>query len=157
MKIGIMVMCLVLSVLPVAAQTCDPTLWQHVYHGKRFHTAKDRLRPVISCMTVTGILHFVRYEADGDAHLRLDVDAKFKTLLNAKNLLEKNMLVIEDECDKAPTQADAIQEGVCKGFRQGAYDSSMNGKHVAVTGVYVEDQEHGWRELHPISSIVVTH
>jgi len=137
------------------ALECDPTLWQHVYHGKRFATAEDRLKLISPCMTVTGTLHFVRYEKDGDAHLRLDVDAEFKKFLNGKNALEENMLVVEDMCDHKTTQADAIKEAVCKGYHQGAYNPSMNGKRVAVTGAYIEDEEHGWRELHPITSITV--
>jgi hypothetical protein len=31
----------------------------------------------------------------------------------------------------------------------------MIGRHVTVTGVYVTDMEHGWNEIHPVTSIVV--
>ena len=134
---------------------CDATLWKHVYHGPTFATAQDRLKPIAACKTVTGTLHFVRYEDDGDAHLRLDVDPQYKKLLNAKNAEEENMLVVEDMCDKEPTQNDTIKEGVCSGWHQGLYSESMDNKSVTVTGAYVEDEEHGWREIHPVSSISV--
>jgi hypothetical protein len=136
--------------------TCDQSLWKHVYHGT-FATAKDRLKPIEDCKAVTGTLHFVRVEKDGDTHLRLDVDPQFKNLLNEKNANEKNMLVVESMCDRTPTQPDTVAEGVCDGWHQHAYKSSMNGQHVSVTGAYVEDEEedHGWREIHPVTSIVV--
>jgi hypothetical protein len=142
--------------LSPADATCDQSLWTHVYHGKKFATAQDRLKPIDECKTVTGTLHFVRYEADGDAHLRLDVDPEFKNLLNPKNAAEKNMLVVEFMCEKTPTQTDTVDEGVCKTWQQLIYKASMNGQHVSVTGAYVEDEEHGWREIHPVTSIVVT-
>lgn len=134
---------------------CDASLWKHVYHGSKFATAQDRLRPITACKTVTGTLHFVSYEDDGDAHLRLDVDPQFKKLLNAKNADEDYMLVVEDMCDKDPTQQDTIKEGVCNGWHQDLYNDSMNNKQVTVTGAYVEDEEHGWREIHPVTSIEI--
>jgi len=137
------------------APKCDAALWQHVYHGAKFATARDRLKPLSACKTVTGTLHFVEYEGDGDAHLRLAVDPQFTSLLDAKNADEDNMLVVEDMCDKTPTQEDTIKEGVCKGWHQGLYNESMNNKRVTVTGAYVEDEEHGWREIHPVTSISV--
>ena|ERR1700733_9176484 len=137
-------------------ESCDQSLWQHVYHGT-FATAKDRLKPINACKTVTGTLHFVRVEKDGDTHMRLDVDPQFKDLLNEKNANEKNMLVVESMCDRTPTQQDTLAEGVCTGWHQNAYKSTMDGKHVSVTGAYVEDEEedHGWREVHPVTVIRV--
>jgi len=31
----------------------------------------------------------------------------------------------------------------------------MTGKHVSVTGVYAQHMERGWREIHPVASIMV--
>jgi len=136
------------------ADQCDATLWKHVYHGK-FATAQERLKPIAACKTVTGTLHFVTYEADGDAHLRLDLDPQFKNLLNAGNADEDNMLVVEDMCDRTPTQEDTVKEGVCNNWHQGLYKESMDNKKVTVTGAYVEDEEHRWMEIHPVTSISV--
>ena len=151
--------------VPPHIGTCDPTLWQHVYHGKRFATAQDRLKPIKvnvqgellwnieDCVTVTGTLHFVTWEKDGDAHMLLKVDQKFSSMPNAKN--KPGTLVVESECERDPKQADTIGEGVCDDWHQHLYNSALNGKHVAVTGAYVEDMEHGWRECHPITSITL--
>jgi hypothetical protein len=31
----------------------------------------------------------------------------------------------------------------------------MKGKHVRITGAYVTDMEHGWNEIHPVTSIAL--
>ncbi|MGA3211624.1 MAG: hypothetical protein ABSD20_09980 [Terriglobales bacterium] len=158
-----MVLIGVLAFAPVAglqsfadtpSTSCDPGLWFHVYHAG-FPTAKDRLKVIESCKTVTGILHFVDYDADGNTHLRLDPDPQFRDLLNDRNGAEGNMLVVVSMCDKKPTQKNAVAEGVCTNWHQHLYKSDMNNKHVSVTGAYIEDQEHGWREIHPVTSITV--
>ena len=139
------------------ADTCDASIWNHVYHGT-FGTAKDRLTVIDACITVTGTVEAALGEADGDRHIRLRVDTKYKKLLNARNMLgEKGFLVIEPVCELKVTQADTLQEGVCQNFQPNLYRTSMHGKHVSVTGAYIEDQSpnHGWREIHPVTSITV--
>jgi hypothetical protein len=48
-----------------------------------------------------------------------------------------------------------LNEEVCSGFSQAVFSADMIGKHVAITGAYVMDMEHGWNEIHPVTSIVV--
>jgi hypothetical protein len=105
---------------------------------------------------VTGIIETASVEQDGDLHIRLRVDPQFTKLLNSKNSTgQKGFLVVEPMCFRPPTQSDTISEGVCNGFSQRFYVAAMHGKHVAVTGSYVQDMEHGWREIHPVTSIVI--
>ncbi len=47
------------------------------------------------------------------------------------------------------TQADAVEP--CSGFHQDL--QVYVGEHVMVMGAYVLDTEHGWNEIHPITSI----
>jgi hypothetical protein len=140
----------------VATGVCDDSLWNHVYHGT-FAAAKDRLQVMKPCITVTGTVMSAPPEADGDYHIRLKVDPEFQDLLNAKNNSgQHGFLVVEPMCEVKPTQQDTIDEGVCDGFKQMIFKRSTTiGKRVRVTGVYVEDMEHGWREIHPVSSITV--
>src|SRR2546422_799559 len=87
------------------SQVCDEKLWDHVYVGDphKFQTAKDRLKVVKPCITVTGTIFSIKPEADGDRHVRVTVDAKYKNLLNAKNISgQKGKLVIEPICQKPP-------------------------------------------------------
>jgi uncharacterized protein YraI len=140
----------------LGSTACDDSLWQHVYHGT-FATAKDRLKILQPCITVTGTVMSAPPEADGDYHIRLKVDPGFENLLNAKNTSgQHGYLVVEPLCEVKPTQQDTIDEGVCNGFKQTIFKKTTTlGKHVKVTGNYVEDMEHGWREIHPVTSIQV--
>jgi hypothetical protein len=146
-----------MSVSP-AGQVCDPSLWAHVYAG-RFGKPQDRLRVNHPCATITGVIdpvHPPAREADGDWHIRLIVDPPFAVMLNAKNLSgQHGDLVLEPVCSNQVTQRDTLDEGVCDGFTQQIYRPAMIGQHVMVTGVYVTDMEHGWNEIHPVTSIVI--
>lgn len=140
--------------LPVATG-CDSTLWNHVYAGdpKKFRKPQDRLKVINDCITVTGTLFSIKKEADGDMHIRVTLDPQFKSLLNAKNISgQKGKFVIEPVCQTAPTQKDTIAEGVCKNYHQNLVIPAV-GTHVSITGVYILDMEHGWNEIHPITSI----
>ncbi len=53
------------------------------------------------------------------------------------------------------TQKDTKKEHVCDGFSQHVYTPNMLGSHVRVTGAYVTDMEHGWTEIHPVTSITI--
>ena len=135
---------------------CDTTLRKLVYHGPNFATAQDRLKLMKKCITITGTIVSASRESDGGYHIRVRVDPQFKNLLNGKNNIgQKGFLVVEPMCAKKPTQQDTVDEGVCNGFKQALFKASMRDNHVSVTGDYVQDMEHGWREIHPVTSITV--
>ncbi len=126
---------------------CDTELSRHVYHPKRLVVLKP-------CIEVTGKLVFRRDEPDGDAHLRLELDPQFKSLLNTRNrTAQHGALVVEPICEKKPVQKDAI--AVCRGVT--GIDIPKLGTRVRVLGPYVRDDapNHGWNEIHPPTSITV--
>lgn len=130
----------------VNAQTCDQSLWAHVYNSYRL-AVHD------SCMSVTGTVYTLIYEADGDIHIRLTVDTEYTYMLNASNYSgEDGRLVCEPICSTTCTQADAISS--CASFTNTVFIPAA-GEYVRVTGNYVTDNDHGWNELHPVSSIVI--
>jgi len=133
------------------AQTpyCDTTLWAHVYHSYRLVTHND-------CMTVTGHIYGTPYsEADGDYHIRLYLDPQYNYMLDSmNNVSEDACLVCEPICVVTPTQSDAITP--CSGYTSNVYLPNAN-EYVAVTGPYVTDNDHGWNEIHPVTSIVIYH
>ena len=134
--------------------SCDTSLWAHVYHG-RFPSAEDRLQVINSCLTVSGIIVKARSEKDGDWHIQLDLDPEYRSLLNQANLDKQyGYLVLEPICSRSVSQSDTIAEGVCDGFSQTIFTRDLIGKRVAATGAYVIDRQHGWMELHPVTSIV---
>ena len=75
---------------------------------------------------------------DGDTHINVLPDRGYWHLLNRRNyLIQSGTLVVEViPADRAQVPVPAI------------------GTHVRVTGAYVTDLEHGWREIHPAWQIV---
>jgi hypothetical protein len=137
---------------------CDPSLWEHVYTGdpRKFSKPQYRLQIVQACVSVTGTLLSARAEKDGDFHIRLRLDPQYNSMINAKNRSgQKGALVVEPVCMNPVTQRDTRSEGVCNGFSQHVHSPDMLGQHVRVTGAHVIDMEHGWAEIHPVTSITM--
>lgn len=131
---------------PLVPRSCDASLWAHVYHSKR-------LRVVNDCVVVTGKIEKRWREKDGDYHIRLRVDSQFERLLNGRNLAAQHgALVVEAVCQGRVTQPDAVDS--CRGFGK-RWEIPADGSHVRVAGPYVLDLDHGWMEIHPMSSIEV--
>lgn len=129
---------------PPGLVACDASLWQHVYHPQRLHVLD-------ACRTVEGTIRSLREEADGDIHIRLD--AGDRSLLNSTNLSRQHGdLVVEPMCMHAVTQADAM--AACRDFTQNLAVPAV-GDRVRVTGAYVTDLEHGWNEIHPVTSLKI--
>jgi|SRR5712692_6461017 len=129
------------------ATGCDNSLWQHVYHPAR-------LQVVETCIEVTGTIHHLKGEADGDDHIQVKLDPPFDKLLNARNIsIQASCLVVEPVCERAVIQADAVT--ACKDFHSPVRLPSGN-EHVKILGSFVLDTEgnHGWTEIHPVTSII---
>lgn len=129
-----------------ASQGCDTTLLKHVYHP-------TRLKMIASCIEVTGTMHHTKPEADGDDHIQLRVDPQFADLLNDRNkTVQANSLIIEPVCQGPVTQPDAISS--CRDFHS-PVEVPARGTKVRVLGRFVLDTEadHGWTEIHPVTSI----
>ena len=132
--------------IPADSAYCDTTLWPHVYHNYRLvvHTP---------CMSVTGLVDDIYSEADGDYHIRLEVDTQYKYLLNSVNISDEyGDLVCEPICAATITQSDAVAP--CAGLTNTVFLPNI-GEYVKITGPYVTDNDHGWNELHPVTSIEI--
>ena len=132
-----------------AATGCDPTLWDHVYH-------KQRLVIVAPCISITGTIKHMKPEADGDEHIQLLLDPGDNVLLNNLNMTKQHgALVIEPVCEGPVTQPDAI--AACRDFHSEVDVPTQKKARVTVLGSYVLDQEadHGWMEIHPVTSMTV--
>jgi hypothetical protein len=122
-------------------------LWSHVYHPGRFIVHDPGV-------TITGSVVLLRKEKDGDWHIQIRLDPKYRPLLNAKNRkLQGGNLVVEPICVLKVTQADAIE--ACRGYVN-EVTIPKKGDRVKVTGAYVTDTQHGWTELHPVDFIEIT-
>ena len=126
--------------------SCNPSLWRHIYHAYR-------LQVMAACKTITGVVADVQYESDGDVHILVRLPARRAGLLNATNLSSTDGdLVTEAICVGTVTQSDAVS--ACAGYTNQVTIPSA-GERVRITGTYVLDANHGWMEIHPISSLVV--
>ncbi|PYR93563.1 MAG: hypothetical protein DMF84_09175 [Acidobacteria bacterium] len=136
---------------------CRDGLWEHVYHP-------ERLTVFHPCLTITGTIvdassgrrhDGVRKEKDGDTHGWLDVDPEYKHLLSAGNESdEEGNLVFEIVCNWSPSQPSAIS--ACSSDYSNAVKLPPVGTHVAITGTYVQDENHArWMEIHPVSKIAI--
>jgi hypothetical protein len=123
---------------------CDQSLWQYVYNP-------GRLQVLDPCISVTGSVEEVRKEADGDVHILFRLDQQFESLLNEKNVSRQHGdLVLEPICQGKVRQADA--EEPCSRYN-GLYFEPQIGQRYLVSGAYVHDADHGWNELHPVTSM----
>lgn len=123
---------------------CDQGLWQFVYNPAR-------LQVLAQCVSVTGTVDEVRKEADGDIHILFRVDQEFASLLNEKNISRQNGdLVLEPICQGKVTQTDAAEP--CSPY-VGPYFEPQVGQRYRASGSFVHDADHGWNELHPVSSM----
>jgi hypothetical protein len=136
------------SVLPAQpdAATCgDPKA--HVYHP-------DRLRVLAACVAVSGYVHVIRREADGDDHVLLKLDPGQDRYLNDRNFqAQLGDLVLEPVCVNSVTQADAV--AACNGYVNPLRVPAV-GTHVVAIGAWMLDLDHGWMELHPLVSLAAT-
>jgi hypothetical protein len=129
------------------ATGCDASLWKHVYNPQR-------LIVVEPCISVTGTIHHVKREADGDDHIQLQLDPQYARLLNDRNkTAQADCLILEPICQNPVTQPDAIK--ACRDFHS-PVEVPGGHVHVKVLGSYVLDSEagNGWMEIHPVTSMV---
>jgi hypothetical protein len=108
-----------------------------------------RLRVLKRCVTATGVIQFAQREKDDDVHISLAVDREYRYLLNDGNRRKHHgTLVVEIVPADQPgcRKGERVRFGTCTGA---AVRTPHRGERVRVTGPWVLDREHGWREIHP--------
>jgi len=127
----------------------DPaSISSHVYHPNRLQIVKP-------CITASGTVDRVIEEADGDVHVRTNLDPAYSNLTNSGNEGYPNNgdLVVEIICVNTPSQTDAIP--ACQNYSNQILVPSA-GQHITFTGPYVLDTDHyDWAEIHPVYSLVI--
>ena len=127
----------------------DPaSISSHVYNPSRLQIVKP-------CITASGTVDRVLEEADGDVHLRTNLDPANSNLTNSGNEGYPNYgdLVVEIICVTTPSQTDAIP--ACQNYTNQIPVPSA-GQHITITGPYVLDTDHyDWAEIHPVYSLVI--
>ncbi len=117
------------SAVPVNCHTSNPLAGAY---------SPSRLALHAGCVSAVGRVVFVLHAPDGDIHISLLPDRGYWHLLDRRNYTAQGGTLVV-EIVPADRKTVALP-GV--------------GDHVRVTGAYVTDREHGWRELHPAWQIV---
>jgi hypothetical protein len=103
---------------------------------------KKDLKILSKCETARGIVHDVHHHMkDGDYKFGLDVEKKYKHLLNKGN-------------DKKRVGGNLIVEIVPKDRKSSDVYLPENGDDVRVWGAWVKDKPNGWNEIHPAWKVV---
>jgi hypothetical protein len=108
-----------------------------------------RLRVIERCATATGKVHFAQTEKDGDVHISLVLDRKYRYLLNDGNRRKHHgTLVVEIVPTDQPgcRKGERVRYGRCTGAD---VRTPRKGERIRVTGPWVLDRPHGWNEIHP--------
>jgi hypothetical protein len=119
----------------------------HVYNPARLQTVKG-------CITVSGIVDSVIPEDDGDYHIWFHVDQQYASLPNdANNAYRQGEMLAEIICATTVNQQDAVL--ACENYSNQIQIPSTN-QNITVTGPYVLDSYHGWMEVHPVYSLIIS-
>ena len=103
---------------------------------------KKDLKILSKCETARGIVHDVhKHMKDGDYKFQLDVQKKYKDLLNKGN-------------NKKRIGGNLIVEVVPKDRKSSEVYLPKKGNDVQVWGAWVKDKPEGWNEIHPAWKIV---
>jgi hypothetical protein len=108
-----------------------------------------RLKVLRRCVTATGVVHFAQTEKDGDVHISLTLDRDDRYLLNGGNRRKHHgTLVVEIVPADQPgcRKGERVRYGRCTGA---SVRTPKRGARIRVTGPWVLDRPHGWREIHP--------
>ncbi len=117
---------------PRRAAVCPPSdrALKGVYHP-------SRLRVLDPCRHATGTVALVRHEPDGDLHIGVSLDARYRRLLAPANYArERGELVVEF----------MARDG-------GHLPEPHPGQSVSLIGAWVDDTQHSWNELHPVWAV----
>ena len=103
---------------------------------------KKDLKLLSKCETARGIVHDVhKHMKDGDYKFLLDVQKKYKDLLNKGN-------------NKKRIGGNLIVEIVPKDRKSSDVYLPKSGDDVRVWGAWVKDKPEGWNEIHPAWKVV---
>lgn len=116
----------------------------------------DRLRVLDPCKEAAGLVVQVIHEVDGDQHIWFRPDPGYESLLNAENHFQAKPAMLAEITPDCPLNAnpkDANEAARCPTTK---LDVPGPGDHIDVYGPWVLDLDHGWNEIHPVDSIVIS-
>ncbi|HEY8815771.1 MAG TPA: hypothetical protein VIP57_11800 [Candidatus Dormibacteraeota bacterium] len=115
----------------------------------------DRLQILDPCRHAVGLVVSVVPEDDGDYHVWIVLDPPYSELMNAENHFQGKPTMLAEivpDCPTNPPPADNSAADKCPPTR---LTVPTAGQRVAIDGPWVLDTNHGWREIHPVDTLVI--
>ncbi|HRI27087.1 MAG TPA: hypothetical protein PK239_03845 [Chitinophagales bacterium] len=125
---------------------CNNGLWQHIHNPAR-------LIIIEPCVTLTGKVKGVHTSPDGDIHLRIAMDRNTRLPINFYNYIARGGCIVAEIICGKPAKSSKGKIS-CMGY-QNALTIPKRGSSVSITGSYVLDTNHGWREIHPVTKLEI--
>jgi Excalibur calcium-binding domain len=94
----------------------------------------QRLRVIDGCRAVRGRVARVLDEEDGDVHIDLALDRRYRRMLMPANYSERHGYLVVEFMPRD----------------HGHLPRPSVGDRLALVGAYVDDKDHAWSELHPV-------
>lgn len=128
----------ILLTILLTAMVSAPTLAQPQHGNARGNPLAGvyhpwRLKVLDPDITVSGAVERVKTEPDHDWHINVRLNKPYESLINSENVRYEG--------------GDMVVEVIPMDQRR--IPRPYVGEQVTVTGAYVDDQDHGWREIHP--------
>ena len=116
----------------------------------------DRLRVLKPCQEAAGVVVQVIREPDGDHHLWFHVDTGYESLLNAENHFQARPAMLAEITPDCPLETNPPSADRAAQCPPTNLEIPGPGDHIDVYGPWVMDLDHGWNEIHPVDSIVIS-
>jgi hypothetical protein len=115
----------------------------------------DRLQILAPCRHAIGKVVSVTPEDDGDYHVWIVLDPGYSDLLNSEDHFQGQPTLLAEivpDCPASSAPPDGPSAERCPPTK---LTVPTAGRRVAIDGPWVLDTNHGWREIHPVDTIVI--
>jgi hypothetical protein len=115
----------------------------------------DRLQILAACRHAAGRVVSVVPEDDGDYHVWIVLDPAYSDLMNAEDHFQGKPTMLAEivpDCAADSPPPDSSSAHRCPPTRLAIPTA---GERIAIDGPWVLDTNHGWREIHPVDTIVI--
>jgi len=115
----------------------------------------DRLQVLDPCRHAVGLVVSVVPEDDGDYHVWIVLDPAYSDLLNAENHFQGKAAMLAEIVPSCPANAPPANSSSAEDCPATKLPVPSAGQRVAIDGTWVLDTNHGWREIHPVDTLVI--
>jgi hypothetical protein len=116
----------------------------------------DRLRVLKPCQQASGVVVQVIKEPDGDRHIWFRADPPYESLLNAENHFQGKPAMLAEITPDCPLETNPPDADSATRCPASELPIPGPGDRIDVFGPWVLDLDHGWNEIHPVDSIVIS-